>query len=275
MKNKNAHTSKFDIAITNPPYCKDLHLHILKDLVPHCEETISISPIRWLQDPLAKYKKNSDYNKFKESLSLHLVECEIVRNYVAENEFDAKFAVNLAITKFDNEEHSEFETVNSDSIVDKVKKLWKRANIETDKLDGWRVRLPAFTKHEEKRTYNKLTPLGKLFVFFDGKKDGRKWWTYWNINQHTKKTNEISYSIKFDTEQEGINFIESLNTNFGRYVCYKIAWGGTISGSNLLWMGDYKEPWTDERFYDYYNMSQEERNRIEKTVNEIYGDDAI
>ena len=49
----------------NPPYDGNLHLKILEKVIPIADKVINISPVRWLQDPLAKYKKNSDYKKFE------------------------------------------------------------------------------------------------------------------------------------------------------------------------------------------------------------------
>ena len=60
---------KFDVAIMNPPYDGNLHLKILEKVIPIADKVVNISPARWLQDPLAKYKKNSDYNKFENSIS--------------------------------------------------------------------------------------------------------------------------------------------------------------------------------------------------------------
>ena len=64
---------KFDCIVMNPPYQKNLHLKILAEAIKHLKDekskVVNLSPVRWLQDPLAKYKKNSDYNKFEESIS--------------------------------------------------------------------------------------------------------------------------------------------------------------------------------------------------------------
>ena len=56
---------KFDHIIMNPPYCRNLHLKILNEAINHSDDIVNLSPIRWLQDPLAEYKKNSDWKKFE------------------------------------------------------------------------------------------------------------------------------------------------------------------------------------------------------------------
>ena len=50
--------------IMNPPYNRNLHLKILQEAMKHGDEIVNLSPIRWLQDPLAEYKKNSDWFRF-------------------------------------------------------------------------------------------------------------------------------------------------------------------------------------------------------------------
>lgn len=60
---------KFSVAITNPPYSNSLHLQIMEEVVKVCDTVVNVSPVRWLEDPLARYKKKSDYNKFEASVS--------------------------------------------------------------------------------------------------------------------------------------------------------------------------------------------------------------
>ena len=57
---------KFDHIIMNPPYCRNLHLKILNEAINNSDDIVNLSPIRWLQDPLAEYKRNSDFKKYKE-----------------------------------------------------------------------------------------------------------------------------------------------------------------------------------------------------------------
>ena len=66
LMNRTTDKMKFDHIIMNPPYCKNLHLKILNEAIHHSDDIVNLSPIRWLQDPLAEYKRNSDFKKFKE-----------------------------------------------------------------------------------------------------------------------------------------------------------------------------------------------------------------
>src|SRR5574344_1903910 len=88
---------KFDIAIMNPPYDKNLHLKILEAVIPVANKVVNISPVRWLQDPLAKYKKNSDYKKFEESISKKIESLDVIDSNNAQILFNAAFNMNLGI----------------------------------------------------------------------------------------------------------------------------------------------------------------------------------
>ena len=55
----------FDKIIMNPPYDRSLHLKILRQVMNKANEVVNLSPIRWLQDPLAEMKGNrADYGRF-------------------------------------------------------------------------------------------------------------------------------------------------------------------------------------------------------------------
>ena len=73
---------KFDCIIMNPPYSRNLHLKILAEAIKHLKDEksvcVNLSPVRWLQDPLAKYKKNCDLKRFEESVAKHIDTLNVV-----------------------------------------------------------------------------------------------------------------------------------------------------------------------------------------------------
>ena len=92
---------KFDCIIMNPPYQKNLHLKILAEAIKHLKDdeskVINLSPVRWLRDPLAKYKKNSDYHRFEESVAKHIETFNIIESAESNNIFSAGIMTDLAI----------------------------------------------------------------------------------------------------------------------------------------------------------------------------------
>ena len=87
---------KFDHIIMNPPYCKNLHLKILNEAIKYSDDIVNLSPIRWLQDPLAEYKKNSDWKKF-ENIRNHIESVAVINAKDATVLFSAGFIMNLGI----------------------------------------------------------------------------------------------------------------------------------------------------------------------------------
>lgn len=86
----------FDKIIMNPPYDGSLHLKILSEAIKHGTEIVNLSPIRWLQDPLAEYKKNSDQIKYKNIID-KLSSLEEIRAIEAEYFLNIGLPFNLGI----------------------------------------------------------------------------------------------------------------------------------------------------------------------------------
>lgn len=91
----------FDKIIMNPPYDGSLHLKILSEAIKHGTEIVNLSPIRWLQDPLAEYKKNSDQIKYKNIID-KLSSLEEIRAIEAESFFNIGLPFNLGIYYIQN-----------------------------------------------------------------------------------------------------------------------------------------------------------------------------
>ena len=87
---------KFDHIIMNPPYCRNLHLKILNEAINHSDDIVNLSPIRWLQDPLVEYKRNSDFKKFTE-IRERIESIEIIDAKDACAMFSALFNTDLGV----------------------------------------------------------------------------------------------------------------------------------------------------------------------------------
>ena len=109
-KRKDSKEMKFDLIVGNPPYDRSLHLKILEHLLPFSRDIVWISPVRWLQDPLAKYKKNSDLLKYNETILTKLREVEVVSAKEAIDMFDnARFTMDLAIYHIEESNTASFD----------------------------------------------------------------------------------------------------------------------------------------------------------------------
>lgn len=259
MKNKNAHTSRFDIAITNPPYCGDLHLRILKCLVLHCEETINISPGDWLISYTARFKKRSRINSFKE-LASKISDVVILDRDKCNEEFGIGSWTDYAVIKFasDCDKYDLDNLINKDFFEEKVlQRVLRMDNVKNHFREGSRdfdnpyVLLPIFRGDYcgVKSKTEWISPDRK--VAFGRRESGR------------------NATINFDTQTEADNFFESLQTYFMRYIRLRIDNSMGISWRFCPFMKDYKEKWTDERFCNHFNLTEEEFDIIKKEIKKI------
>ena len=278
---------KFDCIVMNPPYQKNLHLKILAEAIKHLKDddskVVNLSPVRWLQDPLAKYKKNSDYNRFENSISKHIESL----TYYGCNEISQIFNAGLPNSciyvcnyKCVFNEYIKFAT---NTIVDKVyEKGGCVTNLEfdKDKFDGWRVKIsPIYgggCAGSHSNGVSDMRNIGKMLVFNNGIREGKPWHKFYAHNGATKIQAEIPYSIKFNTEAEAENFCKSFSTHFVK--CY-VHWVKTdvhVGFQTFPWMGDsinprtglkgYMGEWTDADLYKYFNITPEEQKVIEDTM---------
>ena len=227
---------KFDCIVMNPPYSRNLHLKILAEAIKHLKDEksvcVNLSPVRWLQDPLAKYKKNCDLKRFEESVAKHIESLEIVSMAEANAMFgdrDGKrttITMELGIYKCIGNT-TNFSINSSNQIIDKVmsKLTISFANvIESRKLDGWRVKVndiqPLETLEETVETnkwrYHIINPNIETYVYKDGytENSGKFWTALITKNGYVKDGDALPHSVKFDTKEEAYNFEAFCKTTF-------------------------------------------------------------
>jgi hypothetical protein len=260
---------KFDVAIMNPPYDKNLHLKILEKVIPVANKVVNISPVRWLQDPLAKYKKNSDYNKFENSISKKIESLELVKHEKAAEIFNIRQEADLAILMIGSGGF-DYVAFSSNPIIEKI-----RSNadcvlsnvMESNISEGWRVKLVDLKplnagSNGKKGTagwYNRYILLhqNKSWVYKDGYQAGKHWSAY-NGTSGCKvftENDKIPASIKFDTNAEAENFENSTKTLFYKYLVFSMKMNSHTPFNGLPFMQDYTQPWDDKRFCEYFNIT--------------------
>ena len=276
---------KFDCIIQNPPYKRNLHLKILAEAIKHLSDDgvcVNLSPVRWLQDPLAKYKKNCDLKRFEESVAKHIESLNVIDGDIISKMFQAGLPTS-GIYVLKSKEYNVYKTCCAipflDKIVDKLYNMSK-CKFEVNRLDGWRVKIsPIYgggTAGNNSSGRETLRNIGKLLVFKDGKKDGRPWYDFYAHNGSTKIQQELPYSIVFSNEIEAKNFCKVYDTVFAKVYTHWMKRGVNVSPDIILWMGDainprtglkgYTGEWTDDDLALYFNITPEEYNIIKKTI---------
>ena len=257
---------RINVAIMNPPYNKNLHRKILEAVIPIADKVVNISPIRWLQDPLAKYKKNSDYNKFEESISKKIESLDMIDSITASVLFSAVLTINLGIYVIGS---GGYNYTHNNSIIDKVLNYTaKHGGLPLEKYSN--------------RTYNNYMLIGGI-VYRHGvqqncfiikptlSKCERVYGKYFvndmselrheNLTECKKKYggywgNCDNWSVcSFATVNELVNFYNSTHTNFFKYVHWTSTVDVHLHPEFLPYMGDYTQPWDDKRFCEYFGIT--------------------
>lgn len=253
----------------NPPYDGNIHLLIIGSVLSHLSDSesmlINLSPVRWLQDPLAEYKQLSDYVKFKDSVASHIISIDVISALDAQLTFNIVCNMDLGVYTLSLDVSKSFTLV--DSLVRRIIAYSQvhKPVIDDMKKDGWRVRVPKITAGRSggKGIKNKsLMSFGALYVFYNGKKDGKPWYDFYQKNQFTKTTDDITWSIRFNSELEAFNFIKSLDTDFGKWYTDNVLIDVHVIPEQILWVGDslnkrtgkkgYLSEWTSDDLKNYF-----------------------
>lgn len=186
---------KFDFALINPPFCKNLHLKVgqaVTDYVSDDGEMRQFQPARWLEDPLWKWKPNYDRVKFKD-LYERLDKIDMLKIADTNSLFHMGFLYNLMIGRYKNRKtNKNIEILSEDviNIIDKLVNYCEKNNIanhvEKDKIDGWRVKCNSILTKcvgDKNKNYTKFVR-SKNSVFLDGKDPmiNKPWYTFFHIN---------------------------------------------------------------------------------------------
>lgn len=273
---------KFDIVLMNPPYHRSTHLKFLEKVIKISDKVVSIQPIRWLEDKVAIYKKNSSYNKYKESIAKYIKDLEIITAEESENKFDAGFGYNLGIYFCDKIGGYDIDKLTHNDIVNKVFEKMddnigdhiefsepKKSIVVSLITGGDRGRNKVIDLYFQNYDYDRY--------IYDA--DGKRLDNGLTFKQNREKTawgivkvRGEQTNIKFDNVDECINFFNYTRTYLFRYIFNQITSGMSVQAKFLPFMKDYSRPWTNKRLYNYFNITNEEQKHIEEYIDKMEAD---
>ena len=233
---------------------------ILEKVIGFSEHVVNISPVRWLQDPLAKYKKTSDYYKYEESVSKHLEELNILDNALTNNVFGITTPFSLAIYVFGR------GGFNYDLQTPLQKKIFDR--IVSD--NSYSMQNVQFYNPNLKN-YVIVSTVALLMKYGTPQLNALKTWCGYFIdgvnqsgydlqtardNFKTNMCGDINKSIcvVFNTPEETKNCYESFLTTFAQWCCKTSVTDIHVNQKFLPWMIDYTKPWSNQRFCEYFGV---------------------
>ena len=273
---------KFDIVLMNPPYYRSTHLKFLEKVIKISDNVISIQPTRWLEEKVGRYKKNSAYNKYKESIAKYIKDLEIITAEEAENKFNAAFTFNVGIYLCDKNGGYDIDKFTSNDIVNKVfEKMDDNINdhIEfSEPKNSIVVSLITGGNNGRNKVidlYFQNSDYDRYIYDADGKrldngltfKQNREKTAWGNVKVRGEQTN-----IKFNNVDECINFFNYTRTYLFRYILNQITSDVQVQVKFLPFMKDYSRPWTNKRLYSYFNITNKEQKHIEEYIDKIEAD---
>ena len=239
---------KFDIAIMNPPYDKNLHLKILEKVIPIADKVVNISPSTWaakhnINLPKGKYRKI--FNNKIESFT-----------FIPHNEINDIFGTGNSIENgsiivfskngtFDIESYG-FNSAEEHNLFKKIDFYSKEECITMSAAKNGK-----FGGTAEMFRTNRPTFYVPIYAWHGGK----NCYDACVIQDKNKIEKGCSY-FKFNSVNEVNNFENSLKTNFMNWF-YKafIEPGDNKTANYMFRMKDYTQPWDDKRFCAYFGIT--------------------
>ena len=74
-------------------------------------------------------------------------------------------------------------------------------------------------------------------------------------------------AILFNSMEEAKNALTIINSKLSHFLNLELKWSGFMSSimyNNIILMEDLSHPWTDDKIYDYFDLSKKEREYIEE-----------
>ena len=263
------------LIIINPPYDGSLHLKILDKVIKAASnaEIVNLSPIRWLQDPLAEYKKSSDYKRFAD-IRKHIESVDELNPAETSELFGAAFTFGMGIyhlTKDGGWDDNTYKNKILDKIMLKLRGI-PYTTVENVKKNAFVLITTLDGGHKERVNSN-----GSSYDLVRNE----KWYGKYYVNG--KSTNGMTLAenkarnimstngniskwacVEFDTVEEAENFYKYTKTKFFKYIYKTEMVDVNVHPQFLPFMPTYKHPWTDEMLYEYFGLTEEEIEEIEK-----------
>ena len=247
----------FDHIIMNAPYLRNLHLKILSEAMRHVKEEggeiINLSPIRWLQDPLAEYKRGSDWKKF-ENVRRHISSLTNLGN--CDDLFNIQCGdLGIYYCKGEEVEKAYEYPFAGKSIVEKI---LKHKDYISDHI-------------ENIETYDKELSVQVMEVYGGDPMTGSGFIKPIGYEAKKSSTNNGGKASRrgviFATKEEAKNFYEASRTKLYIWMAYNFKSGTHYSyGKYFPFLPTYKTKWTDHQLYEYFGLNEEEIAIIEEEM---------
>ena len=228
---------------------------------------------------LSRFEEKSYFQKYKEMFGCLENETPFTRDEVMQlfksSTRGVQTTSHVTLTTFGHSYKEPTKTKIEQMLIEHIEK--HPAEYKTNLLSDYAVYIPKVSipakEHAvlqshlmvcEKKNDKMICCYDKYLIDAKQKKQnlGKVWWECYNINRHTKRQNALTAGIPFKTFEEAKNFVDSQDTKFMRCANRILLTSIQVCQKNIFFMNDYMQPWTDERFKEYFKLTDEEWNAI-------------
>jgi hypothetical protein len=267
----------FDLTIQNPPFMRKTNLKFLEKSMKISEMSIFVHPSSWLID-----EKNSN-SDFKKARDTHSSSLEEVILFNGNKTFNIGLYIPSAITVINkNKKDSLIKVVDQinqvEIVYDNINDINKFSNLKEYKTILYKTKntqkLSDFYNKDNKKYYVNMSRIrGNVHKNSDTNLMHCDDF-YTTVTKDEKVELKVTKSVyfTFNSFLEADNFLKYLKTNFSRFclsVCKNSADLNKIDFSVIPWL-DFTQEWTDEKLYQYFNLTENEVKFIEKHIPKYY-----
>lgn len=231
---------KMDIILMNPPYDGSLHLKFLEKAIQISEKVVSVQPVDNLINMNVANKLSSNLMKYIEDI--YRFSTLEINKY-----FKILSSSRLGIITASKDNHIPYKFDNHE-MYDIVKRLRKQKSIRSS------------------LSCSAGMPKEKYWIGVLGDYGYAKTWHYTLEDIFTGKPNA---KMGFNTQEELDNFVDSVKHCWPYKLMYIIDDYATVI-AHLPFMNDYTHKWNDDDFYNFFNVSKEEKEEIENFIDKKY-----
>lgn len=243
---------KFYKVIMNPPYNKDFHLKILKEVLLVCPdaEVVCLHPAPLFNDPRLAFMDTQTLKRFADIFE-RCSSASFIDVKTATELFNSGFFQKLVISCYDRKLHSKDRTRFLDKklvpisckIMNKAMSDNLKIHVSSKREGEFSMPISGIHGHMNSNDYNVL-----------------------GLDYDEQCNSKVEYKfVNFATENERRNFYDAMMLPAMIYINHLWKSDQHVNMQYIPWLGDYTSPWTNERLYKYFDLSDDEIKYIEDT----------
>lgn len=268
----------FTKCIMNPPYGNS-YLKILKKMTETIVDQnngtiVSLQPARWIQDLLGYVKTTNDITIFgKRKL---FKEAFLILRKDAEKLFNIPFTYDLMISTINNKGNFTTDDIQKQFVGFGYNLYYNHLDIFSKnniiKYSNQKYFVPLRTTSPTNRPNARYNIFSSYLQYLINGKTPEGKTIKKAIDDNPRITHNVGtiYGIEFNTKNEMINYYNSIQTIAYKYLVSLIVVNNNIKNEFkwMPYMQDYTKPWTSERFYEYFKLTDDEIQIIEDWAKE-------